>query len=93
MPDKLSDLIPSSLGKGNSGRTVRAAMVAAVVEKAIAAAVPSAAGKVRCVKVKDGTAHVRATTSVLAEEVRLHEADILAAIGDEGAVARIRLVA
>ena len=90
--DKLGSLIPNSLKKGGAARTVRAAMIASAVEAAAGEIVLEASGKVRAVSAKGGVVRLRCDTSVIAEEVRLHEREIVeaaaASVGEE-AVRRI----
>jgi len=75
--DKLGSLIPNSLKKGGADRTVRAAMIASAVEAAVGEVILHAAGKVKAVSAKNGTVRLRCDSSAIAEDVRLHERDIV----------------
>ena len=92
----LDELLPNSLRKAGAERQVKAAMVIAAAEAALADQFGAElSGYMRPTTFRNGAVTVRCTRAAYAQEIALHEVDILARLAErlgQGIVSRLRPV-
>lgn len=94
--DRIDKLLPSSIRKAGAAGTVKAAMVLSVVETALADRFGAeTAACMRPATFRNGTVTIRCTRAAYAQEIALHEVDLLGAIARDlghGTITRLRPV-
>ena len=80
----LKKILGEGIKKKGLGKSIQAALVCEDVEKAIQERLPAAiADKVKVVSLKNYAVSIKTSSSVIAQELKLREADILQQLNDK----------